>query len=335
MTGARGFRGFLQRFFFPDVETLLTASDELDQRLNRVDQSVSLLDTNIGALGKGVGSLDASLALLVDQGLARLNDGMRQLDRNMGQIHRGMVQLNLGMDQLNKDTDEREKDLSTRLTLLKAKLQDDHTRAMGEIAALLEEHAYTERQEAAEREAQALAESAPSKAPLSPQLHSAATAAAQPASKSSMPGIAQETLPAQAAFTAAPAPAPAPAAAAPAAPAYPTYASLAEDAEEPPPSTPSRPPAAAVSQAPTPAPLPLPTYAQQREEELANRAEALADPVATINRLSALFGRPKGAADAFNGAPALESAEDATLDFAAILEGIKRSGMREAQARGR
>jgi chromosome segregation ATPase len=122
---------------FPDLEHLLLATEEMDRRINLMDKSIGVLDKSVGALDKNVEQLD--------KGMVQLDLSMTALDKEMVRLNLGVAQVNKGMDQLNKDVDEREKDLTLRLANLKQKLEADHARAMGEVAELLETHAFAER----------------------------------------------------------------------------------------------------------------------------------------------------------------------------------------------
>ena len=122
---------------FPDLDHLLDAHQDLEERMNVLDKSLGTLEKSVGVLDKSVG--------LVDKGMVQVHNGLNRLDKEMIRLNKGMDQLNKGMDQLNKDVDEREKDLTIRLENLKTKLEADHARAMGEVASLLETHAFEER----------------------------------------------------------------------------------------------------------------------------------------------------------------------------------------------
>jgi septal ring factor EnvC (AmiA/AmiB activator) len=137
MKRASGFRKFVQGTFFPDLDHLLMATEELDRRINLMDKSVGALEKSVGALDKSVDQLD--------KGMVQLDHGMNRLDKEMIRLNLGVEQVNKGMDQMNKDVDEREKDLTVRLANLKHKLESDHARAMGEVAELLDTHAFAER----------------------------------------------------------------------------------------------------------------------------------------------------------------------------------------------
>jgi len=137
MKRASGFRKFVQNLFFPDLEHLLMATEDLDRRINLMDKSIGVLDKSISTLDKSVEQLD--------KGMVQLDHSMNGLDKEMVRLSLGVAQVNKGMDQLNKDVDEREKDLTVRLANLKQKLEADHARAMGEVAELLETHAFAER----------------------------------------------------------------------------------------------------------------------------------------------------------------------------------------------
>ena len=118
-----GLRRLLQSMLFPDLHELLTATRELDGRMNGLDKSLLTLESSVGALDKGV--------VQMDQTLTRQEKQMLRLNKAVDRTSRGVELLNQGIG-------EREKELTVRVEKLRSKMEVDHVRAIGEVVGLLE-----------------------------------------------------------------------------------------------------------------------------------------------------------------------------------------------------